>query len=145
MLEQEAGELLEIEQAEGGIRTESVLLRAEDPNSALHKHFQWDDGLAGREYRLNQARRLIGKIKITVKTRKTNAFYNVSVEVDDKKVSLYHSYEVVAKSKNLTEQVLEQAVKEQKYWRNKYKDLTECMSIFDAEAWNELLSKVNDE
>lgn len=42
----------------------AVLEAAHEPKSPLHKLFTWDDSKAAREYRLWQARRVIGAIEV---------------------------------------------------------------------------------
>lgn len=43
-----------------------VLDAARDPNSALHAHFEWNDGAAARAYRYEQAERLIVRAKVRI-------------------------------------------------------------------------------
>ena len=48
-----------------GITPEAVVGVASDPNNILHAHFEWDDAKAGHAHRLQQARHLIKRVKIT--------------------------------------------------------------------------------
>lgn len=48
----------------GVLEIDEVLKEAEDENSILHKHFEWDDSEAADLYRRQQARTLIQKCKI---------------------------------------------------------------------------------
>lgn len=50
----------------GRVTPEAVREAARDPASPLHDEFTWDDGEAAEAYRLEQARGLIRKIRITV-------------------------------------------------------------------------------
>ena len=54
-------ELLSIKEASksGRLHPEDVVIEAEDESSALHDNFEWDDEVAGHEYRIEQARHLI--------------------------------------------------------------------------------------
>jgi len=53
-------ELLEIQKKNHGILLpEKVVEAAENPKSALHDAFEWDDSEAARLYRLHQARNMI--------------------------------------------------------------------------------------
>jgi hypothetical protein len=50
----------------GVLLIDDVLLAAQDENNILHRHFEWDDSEAAKQYRREQARSLIQKCKITV-------------------------------------------------------------------------------
>jgi hypothetical protein len=50
----------------GELHTLDVVKHAEDPTSALHAEFEWDDSVAAHEHRLAQARRLIGRVTVKV-------------------------------------------------------------------------------
>lgn len=50
----------------GRLTARSVLDAARDPESPLHSMFEWDDEKAADEWRIEQARRLIRTVKLTV-------------------------------------------------------------------------------
>lgn len=50
----------------GELTTGSVLLDAEDESSPLHRYFEWDDSAAAHAHRLDQARTLIRRVKVTL-------------------------------------------------------------------------------
>lgn len=52
-------ELLDLYEAKGGLSAEDVVEFAKDPKTALHKHFEWDDAEAARQWRLQKARSII--------------------------------------------------------------------------------------
>jgi len=54
-----------IEQRDGVLTPEAVVDAAASLTSPLHSFFEWDDTKAGRHYRLQQARNLIGSLYIT--------------------------------------------------------------------------------
>ena len=56
---------------DGRLAPEDVVDAAEPEDHPLHCHFEWDDGKAGRAYRIDQARRLIASITVTVTTSTT--------------------------------------------------------------------------
>lgn len=45
---------------------EAVVSAAQDAVHPLHDRFEWDDGEAGRQFRLQQARQLINSVRMTV-------------------------------------------------------------------------------
>jgi len=57
-----------VEDAEGRITPDAVVRQATDPESPLHRYFEWDDQKAGHSYRIDQARRLIRLIEVVVTT-----------------------------------------------------------------------------
>ena len=52
----------------GRITPEEVVEAATDESSPLHDFFEWDDGIAGHRFRLEQARTLIRSVTVTIKT-----------------------------------------------------------------------------
>lgn len=50
----------------GRLTPAAVVEAASHPSSALHDAFEWDDAKASYSWRLSQARKLIGRVKITV-------------------------------------------------------------------------------
>ncbi len=58
-----AGELAKLRN-DGDVTAARVVAASEPADSALHPAFEWDDSVAGMEYRLIQARRLIRAIVV---------------------------------------------------------------------------------
>ena len=50
----------------GVLMIDHVLEAAKDEDNILHRHFEWDDSEAAKQYRREQARSLIQKCKIVV-------------------------------------------------------------------------------
>jgi hypothetical protein len=50
----------------GVLMIDDVLQAAQDENNILHRHFEWDDTEAAKQFRREQARSLIQRCKITV-------------------------------------------------------------------------------
>jgi hypothetical protein len=55
-----------IEQRRGELTPAIVVEEASDPNHPWHDEFVWDNDVAGERYRINQARRLIARVRVTV-------------------------------------------------------------------------------
>lgn len=55
-----------LEREHGELRPKDVVAFAKPEDSPLHGFFEWDDDVAAEQYRLGQARQLIGRIKIEV-------------------------------------------------------------------------------
>ena len=60
----EALELLAKEDEDGLIQPEKVVEAASNPESPLHRYFEWDDSEAAHQWRLQQARRLIVRVVV---------------------------------------------------------------------------------
>lgn len=58
----EAIEVLEKEDKDGLVQAERVVEAASNPDSPLHRFFEWDDSEAAHQWRLAQARRLIVRV-----------------------------------------------------------------------------------
>jgi hypothetical protein len=117
----------------GILRPKDVVNYASNPSSALYCYFCWDNTKAAEEYRLWQARELIGVYVTVLKpdTKAVRAF--VSLKKDRKKIGGgYRSIENVLKSPSLRKSLLKQALSEMEYWRLKYEALKELSPIFDA-------------
>lgn len=107
-----------------------IVETARDRKSPLHKYFEWDDSKAAHEYRLTQARFLVVSIGIeTQDGEREQAF--VSVVVDD--THQYMDIRKVAQNQELTEQALDAALRELKYWQAKYERYSSYFGpIFNA-------------
>lgn len=59
------------EEAGGELTPNRVVEDAKDPESPLHRWFDWDDSEAAIKHRLSQARQLIRSIRVEIRTHKT--------------------------------------------------------------------------
>ena len=57
--------LLDLERANRRLIPEDVVKAAESPTHVLHDAFEWDNSIAGHNWRLEQARVLIREVKVT--------------------------------------------------------------------------------
>lgn len=133
--EQIIQELNRIASRNGGIlKPESVVEEARSSRSPLHSRFTWDDTIAAHEHRLYQARRLI---RVTV-----SVIPNGSSEEERVWVSLkqdqnnegggYRTLVSVLSDKDLRDQLLQEALQDMKYFKQKYSHLSELSKIFKA-------------
>jgi hypothetical protein len=56
----------EIEQIKGRVTPKTLLERARPNTSPIHELFEWDDSVAAEKHRVEQARRLIASVTITI-------------------------------------------------------------------------------
>lgn len=126
-------ELYSLAKEKGGKLTpQYVVEKAKSKKSVLHNYFTWDDTIAAKEYRIYQARKLMGAIEIVIETDKGKmgqyrAFLNVKdptlVEEDCAEI-ITHTYatiETVRGNKFYLSQVIEQAHREMAAWGKRYR------------------------
>ena len=56
----------DIAERRGALTPEIVVEEARAPDHPWHSEFEWNDGVASDRYRIDQARRLIARVRITV-------------------------------------------------------------------------------
>ena len=114
------------------INAKEVLQDAKNKTSPYHDHFTWDNKQAGEEHRLMQARQLISAIVI-VKVRveesepiQVRAFVNV---IDDEGEKGYVPIDIAISSPNTAGQIVQQALREAKSWKERYEEYQELSRI----------------
>lgn len=122
--------------AENGQRLtpEIVLEKAQDPKSALHAHFTWDDVEAASLRRLDEARSLIMRVRVRINARpdtppiKVRAF--VSLEEDRIAGGGYRPIVNVLDDPELRAQLLRTAIAELQALQKRYSNLQELAQVF---------------
>jgi len=135
-------EVLEV-QEKFGLTADNLIKRASKKSSSLYNFFDWDNTSAGDKWRLHQARMLINEIKVIVEDKEMYAFENVNVSIVDKtpkdKFSSREYKPVVEIINNVDfrRQLIQRALTEVKYWKERHSELIELNPIFssiDAES-----------
>lgn len=108
---------------------EEVLEKAKDPNSELHKCFEWDDTKAAEKYRLQQSRQIMCNLVFVTEDDEepVRVMYKLTMEKSE-----YHPTKLILKQPDQYAQLLQQAKGELDSFKKKYKILKELKSIFDA-------------
>jgi len=129
-------ELEDLEKRDGVLYPERVVEFAQNPDSALHGKFCWDDTEAAKQYRMYQARQII---RVTVRMVQIpehlepveiRAF--VSLPDDRKAGGGYRSIAKVIGDGDLRRQLLESAKEELAIFRRKYREIAELSEINQA-------------
>ena len=107
-----------------------VLDKARAEDTELHKCFDWNDETAAEKWRLQTARQVINHLVIKMPEQKEDeqsprVFYKVSQETG----SGYQRTEYVVKNINAYQELLNQAMRELRAFKEKYKMLTELEEI----------------
>ena len=107
---------------------EEVLEKAKDPDSELHKCFEWDDTKAAHQYRLQQARMVMRNLVFVSekKEEQVSAFYALTFEKSE-----YHPTVLIMQKPNEYAALLEKAKGELDSFKKKYHMLKELQKIFD--------------
>lgn len=117
----------------GVISPKDVIDVARDEDHPLHNRFEWDDTIAGKRYRLMQARVIINSVRVEFMGEKREAFLSVVTKVEKVERRGYVSLPKVVSNEEMHSQVLRDAVKELEHWEKKYNSLIELRGIFDLE------------
>lgn len=118
MLDLERRELEALAHAnDGKLTVDDVVAAASKKDSALHKHFTWDNRKAASEYRRYQARALIARVKITVLNPDpvvVRAFVSLS---EDRKNGGYTATTEVLGDESKRQSLINDILKRIAYWR----------------------------
>lgn len=123
----------EIEGLGKNVTPEAVLEQARSSNSALHDHFEWNDGAAAEQYRLSQAGELLRSIVVDISrsnlsTKNVRAYVSVEQNGDRGFAPIAH----VMTDAELRAQLLASAWAEFLAFKRKYGELNELAVIFAA-------------
>lgn len=121
--------LKQISEREGVLKPKAVVNEARLESSPIHDLFDWDDSSAAEKYRENQAMHLIASVRVEYNDKEVDAYYNIQLETVPQKG--YYSLDQVVSSEEIYQDVLRQAVKELKYWHDKYKQIKELAGLVD--------------
>lgn len=122
---------------------------ARNPDTSLHKKFQWDDTLAAEQYRIDQARHIIRMELVVVhqdirgkayilsdvteeKGKTVRAFVSLEDDRQSEDARGYRSVMEVLSHEDLRVKLLEQAKNDMNIFRRKYSVLTELVRVFEA-------------
>jgi hypothetical protein len=127
-----------LQDAEGVIDPASVVKDARCPSSPLHEAFEWDDGVAAEKYRLHQARRLLASIEVTIEgdpeanePQTVRAFYHVETPEHARS---YVALETVQTNTSYRHQIVEDALRRLRLWRDRFEQYTEFRPVTRAIA-----------
>ena len=127
-------EVLELARRSGGMVTpDQVVEFARDPETALHKAFEWDDTEAARQYRIEQARGVIRRVLVSVEDRPAHrALVSVSIERAGDGASPYRLVNDVMRDDTLRQAMLDDAIRELKAAKTKYGHLAQLAKVWNA-------------
>lgn len=127
-------ELLDLYESKGRVLlAEDVLEFAKDPKTALHRHFTWDDDEAANLWRLQQARNII-RVSIQFSADAPQVFRPlVNLVRDPAALGAFRNAEDVYRAGEQQRQlVMKQAMREARFWRERYRGVPELAPVFAA-------------
>ena len=125
---QSVGLLLEKHFPDNKVKPDKLVEIAKDRRSPLHKFFDWDDRSAASKYRLNQARQLISALYVEVDDgSQLRAYENLYIE--ELSSNAYVSTDEIKASPDLSQQVVELALRELSYWKLKYQNYSDYFGV----------------
>jgi hypothetical protein len=125
----------------GKLTAPVVVDEARDPSHPLHSRFEWDDTIAGRQYRLQQARELIRSVRIVYKEAdETGPEQSVRayVSLADESDRSYEPVDAVAQNPVQRQMALNAMQREWKALYRRYQEFEE----FAAMVRQDLLAEV---
>lgn len=112
---------------------EDVLADARHDNSPLHSFFEWNDGAAAEQFRLQQARGLIrAVVAVYVSEDKPAVRTRAYIHVPEPSAPHYREASHAMSLSKTRNMVLERAWNELKAWRARYKDLKEFADLISV-------------
>lgn len=134
---QVAYERLEVirEQCGGLLKADGILADAAAEASPLHPFFEWDDSVAAREHRLEQARLLVRSIRVVIQSNGKAAPMRAYVHIDRPDINAYMTTASVMSDLDLSQMTLAKAKADLRSWRDRYQELqvlAEIKPVFEA-------------
>ena len=125
---QVAGEVCEQLAAENKLTAQSLVDISEPETAPLHNAFEWDNQIAGNEWRKYQARNIIHSLVIVrEEAEPQKVYFNL-----DKKENEYTHIDVILSSEDDYQKMMSNALKELIAFQRKYARLSALKPVFDA-------------
>ena len=105
---------------------ERILDYARNEDTELHKCFEWDDSIAGENWRKQQARMIVCNLVYVDDKKKEPSKLRVFYQSEEKE---YKPVKFTLQKKDEYQELLERALKELHAFKEKYKMLTELDEI----------------
>ena len=114
------------------ITSENVVELARNENSVIHNEFEWDDAIAGDNWRNHQARVLINNLVIEVEEPVAREPVSIRVLHTTPDRHDYKPIEFFVKNEDEHTKLLEAAKRELQSFKTKYYLLSELKEVFEA-------------
>jgi hypothetical protein len=126
------------------IDAELLVQSATSPTSPIHHAFEWDNQIAGHQYRLTQARHMLAAVMAideAIPDRGPTKFLvSVVSKAEEPSMKVYVPLVTAMANPVRRQEVLQQALRELRAFQVKYRELTELAGVFEALAKAEVNS-----
>lgn len=116
----------------GVLRPVDVIEEASIESNPLHDYFEWDDSVAGHQFRLDQARKLIRRVRIKMEDTKTGETKSIRIYANlsetEETAQAYHFVPDVARDGTKRSQLTEQLWRELSSFKARFSDLIETIN-----------------
>lgn len=129
----------EILKKKGYVTPQDMVEVSKPSNALLHPYFEWDNEVAGHEYRLWQAREMVRDLKCEFEGKQIHYCQNVVVKISGKSQRAYVTTVETLSKKELREQVLAYALRQLNYWVNQHKIYNELVGLVDTKKLKQLI------
>ena len=121
----------EIESIGSDVRPQQIVDYAKNPKAELHKCFTWNNDVAAKKWRLQEARQVVCNLVIveTNSDGEENMQIRVFHRTDNDEG--YKPIQLILKNKDEYEKILERCLSDLRALKNKYKNLSEYQEIWD--------------
>lgn len=130
--------------ADGHLLPNAIVEAASNNRHILHKHFEWDDGEAAKQWRIEQARSLVQSIH--VETAETESGVSRAfVSIREKDGTSYRSIGDVLQSADLQSKVLAAAERDLLAFEARYRSLEDICEMIRTARTKIALRRTNQE
>ena len=124
-----AGAVCESLRGEGKLTAANLVEVSRPKDAPLHSAFDWNDAEAAEKWREQQARVIIGNLRVVIDgdAEPIKAYFNLHVDKPE-----YESLETILKREDDTELMLRNALRDLSVFRAKYGRLKALSNVFSA-------------
>lgn len=126
--------LSEISEKRGFITPKIVVKDAESKSSPLHSYFDWNDTIAAKRWRIEQAKYLLRTISVTIVSENKPAirhFFSITPtkEMKTDEIRVYVPVSAVMSNKDSRKEVIAYALRELEGWTQRYSQYSELFGV----------------
>ena len=116
----------------GTLNAQTLVDVSREEGTVLHDDFEWNDAVAGEEWRKEQARLMMRSlVVIEIKEQKPMPPQRVFFNIPENK-SNYESLQVILKSESKTESLVKQALQELRCYKARYANILKQAKAFET-------------
>jgi hypothetical protein len=117
----------------------AIVAKAQNPETELHRHFEWHDETAADKYRQHQARQIVNHLAIVIQApdgspREVKAFHSVAFAATETTPhrEAYVHIDIIRSTPDMGAQTLAKAKRDLESWRRRYEELRGVLELEDV-------------